>query len=104
MMNETLDVSQEKHYVYILFSLHDEGFYIGYSNNLKIRLTKHAKGEITATKFRRPLKLIHYEYFIDKEDALAREEFLKSGFGRKNLKAMLKRTLPILRNNKISYS
>jgi hypothetical protein len=36
--------------------------------------------------------LIHYEYFIDKADAKAREEFLKSGYGRKQLNQILKRT------------
>lgn len=92
-MIETSDVSPQRYYVYILFSLHDKGFYIGFTTNLKIRLIKHAKGEVSATKLRRPLKLIHYEYFINKEDAMAREEFLKSGFGRKQMKEALKRTL-----------
>lgn len=92
-MSETSDVSSSRYYVYILYSLHDKGFYIGFTTNLKIRLIKHSKGEVTATKSRRPLKLIHYEYFIDEEDAKAREEFLKSGYGRKSLKEMLKRTM-----------
>ncbi len=92
-MNETSDVSTKRYYVYILYSLHDGGFYIGFTTNLKLRLIKHAKGEVVATKFRRPLKLIHYEYFINEEDAKAREEFLKSGFGRKQMKKALKRTL-----------
>ncbi|MBI2443306.1 MAG: GIY-YIG nuclease family protein [Candidatus Levybacteria bacterium] len=70
-----------------------QGFYIGFTSNLKQRLTKHAKGEVTATKFRTPFKLIHYEYFIYDEDAKAREEFLKSGFGRRQMKEVLKRTL-----------
>lgn len=91
-MKETSDVSN-KYYVYILYSLRDGGFYIGFTNNLKSRLTKHAEGEVTATKLRTPFKLIHYEYFINEEDAKAREEFLKSGFGRKQLKEILKRTL-----------
>ncbi len=91
-MKETSDVST-KYYVYILQSLQDGGFYIGFTTNLKVRLTKHSKGEIISTKFRIPFKLIHYEYFINKEDALAREEFLKSGFGRKQFKEILKRTL-----------
>lgn len=56
-------------------------------------MIKHAKGEVTATKFRRPFKLIHYEYFINEADAKAREEFLKSGFGRKQTKQALKNTL-----------
>lgn len=90
-MSETSDVSQ-RFYVYILRSLHDKKLYIGFSANLKERLVKHAKGEVTATKFRRPFKLIHYEYFVNRQDALAREEFLKSGFGRKQLKEILRRT------------
>lgn len=54
---------------------------------------KHASGKVSATKFRRPLKLIHHEYFVSKKDAKAREEFLKSGFGRNQLKQFLKNTL-----------
>lgn len=93
IMKETSDVSTNRFYIYILYSLHDEGFYIGYTTDLKLRLIKHAKGEVIATKFRRPLKLIHYEFFINQKDALAREEFLKSGYGRKQLKEVLKRTM-----------
>ena len=93
MITETSDVSKLRYYVYILFSLHDGGFYIGYTTNLKLRLTAHAEGKVIATKFRRPLKLVFYEYFINEEDAKAREKFLKSGFGRKNWKEMLKRTI-----------
>jgi putative endonuclease len=99
-MNETSDVSihnlvisQERYYVYILFSLKDHHLYIGYTTNLKERLTTHASGKVTSTKDRRPLKLIHYEYFISTADAKAREKFLKSGFGRDQLKSALKRTL-----------
>jgi len=91
-MKETSDVST-KYYVYILNSLRDGGFYIGFTSNLKLRLTHHAKGEVPSTKFRSPFKLIHYEYFINEDDAKAREAFLKSGFGRKQLKEILKRTL-----------
>jgi len=90
-MNETFDVS-EKYYVYILFSLKDKGLYIGFTTDLKKRLREHAKGQSTATKFRTPFKLLHYEYFIDKADAKAREEFLKSGYGREQLDQILKRT------------
>jgi len=91
-MNETFDVSLERYYIYLLFSLKDKGFYIGFTSDLKKRLQKHAKGEVHETGSRRPLKLIHYEYFISKKDAMAREEFLKSGYGRKQLKQILKDT------------
>lgn len=83
----------ESFYVYVLFSLKDKRFYVGFSRNLKTRFSKHTNGEVKSTMHRRPLALIHYEYFISEEDAKAREVFLKSGFGREQLRQSLKRTL-----------
>jgi len=83
----------ERYYVYILLSSKDKKFYTGFTTNLKKRLQEHARGEVKSTKNRKPLKLIHYEYFINEKDARAREVFLKSGFGRDQLKQALKRTL-----------
>jgi len=82
-----------RYYVYTLFSLKDKKLYAGFTTDLKDRLSRHARGEVRSTVNRRPLKLIHYEYFVNEEDAKAREVFLKSGFGRNNLKQALKRTL-----------
>lgn len=86
-------MTKGKYYVYVLFSLKDRKFYVGFTLDLKERFKKHHSGEVISTKHRRPLALIHYEYFIDKEDAKAREVFLKSGFGREQLRQALKRTL-----------
>ena len=80
-------------YVYILFSQQDRKLYIGYTENLKLRLGEHFKGNVTATKNRRPLVLIHYEAFTNEKDAKARERFLKSGFGRSQLKKALQNKL-----------
>ena len=85
------------HFVYVL-KRKDGELYIGYTSDLKKRLTEHANGFVKATHSRLPFKLIHYEYFIDNDDAKARERFLKSGFGRSQLKESLKRTL-----NKLGY-
>jgi len=82
-----------KYYVYTLLSVRDKKFYTGLTINLRKRLSEHARGEVKSTVTRRPLKLIHYEYLTNEEDAKAREVFLKSGFGRNNLKQALKRTL-----------
>ncbi len=81
------------HYVYILFSLKDKKLYTGYSDNLKNRVTDHLKGNVRATKGRRPLILIHYEAFTNLKDAKTREKFLKSGFGRNQLKKALQNKL-----------
>ena len=83
----------KKYYVYTLLSLKDNKVYCGFTTDLKRRLQEHARGEVKSTKDRRPLRLIHYEYFINEDDAKAREVFLKSGFGRNQLKQALRRTL-----------
>ena len=74
-------------------SLKDDKLYTGFTTNLKSRLQEHARGGVKSTQNRRPLGLIHYEYFINEGDAKAREVFLKSGFGRNQTKQALKRTL-----------
>ena len=89
----TFDRGVSRYYVYILYSLKDNKLYIGFTNNLKKRLAEHANGKVDATKNRTPLKLIHYEYFVNRDDAEARERFLKSGYGRKQFKEILKHTL-----------
>ncbi len=91
-MNKTSDVLSG-YFVYVLFSIKDSKFYVGFTHNLEQRLKGHSSGNIDSTRTRRPLKLIHYECFINEDDAKAREVFLKSGFGRTQLKLSLKRTL-----------
>jgi len=81
------------HYVYILKSVKDQKFYVGYTDDLKKRIARHEKGEVGATKFRRPFRLVCYEAFSNKRDALSREKFLKSGFGKQQIEKMLKNSL-----------
>ena len=92
-MKEKSDFSLDNFFVYILFSLKDRKLYIGYTTNIDSRLIEHNSGRVTSTKNRRPFQLIYYEVFTDKDDAKAREKFLKSGFGREQMKHALKRTL-----------
>ena len=70
-------------YVYLLHSARDDGFYIGFSTDLKRRLSQHTRGASFATKSRGPWKLIYYEAYTEREDAEGREKFLKSGAGRR---------------------
>jgi len=86
-------MSLENYFVYVLLSLKDGKFYVGYSRHLNQRLKQHSRGEVISTMNRRPLKIVHYEWFLNEKDAKARERFLKSGFGREQLRASLKRTL-----------
>jgi len=80
-------------YVYLLHSTKDNGFYIGYSTDLKRRLAEHTRGASFATNSRGPWKLLYYEAYTEREDAEGREKFLKSGAGRRFLRAQLRHYL-----------
>jgi putative endonuclease len=69
-------------YTYVLQSLKDNQLYIGWSPDLKKRVTDHNKGLVESTKQRRPLKLVYYEACLDKVKSLKREKYLKTGFDR----------------------
>ena len=77
-------------YVYVLHSTKDNGFYIGFTTNLRARLRQHQNGESFATSHRGPWKLIYYEAYTEREDAEGREKFLKSGAGRRFLRTQLR--------------
>jgi len=81
------------YYTYILQSLINDSFYIGYTSDLKKRFKEHNLGEIKATKPYIPYKLIFYEAFLNRIDAKNREEYLKGGYGRKTIKTMMKKYL-----------
>jgi len=77
------------YYTYVLQSLKDYKFYYGYTNNLKSRIEQHNKGQVESTKYRRPLKSIYFEGCLNKEDALKREKYFKTYYGRMYLKKRL---------------
>jgi len=72
-------------YTYLLESLKDSDYYIGYTNNLKKRLEEHKKGLSFATKSRLPFKLIYFEGCLNQKDAKRREDYLKTTQGRRLL-------------------
>ncbi len=73
-------------YTYVLRSQKDQKLYVGYTPDLRKRIEKHSSGLVLATKDRRPLDLVYYEACLEKEKALKREKYFKTGFGRKFLK------------------
>ncbi len=82
------------YYVYILQSLKDGRTYVGYAENVELRLKQHNFGKVNATKHRRPFKLL----FIEKNNTLAeaksRELYWKSGGGRRKLAKYFKEGFP----------
>ena len=78
------------YFVYILHSLKDNRLYVGCTSDLEKRLKRHNLGQVKATSNRRPLKLIHSERFEDKAEAFNRERFLKSLWGAREKRKILK--------------
>ncbi len=73
-------------YAYILISQKDNKFYYGSTSNIEMRVKKHNKGDVRATKNRRPLEIHYFETFNSRSDAFNREMFWKSIDGYKWLK------------------
>lgn len=70
-------------YVYILESLAEKGgYYVGLTNDLEVRLTKHNAGEVTHTARLRPWRIKTAVAFRDRIQAAAFERYLKSPSGR----------------------
>lgn len=81
------------YYTYILQSEKDKRLYTGYTSDLRKRFREHTEQKSGYTKHRGPYKLIYYEACLDREDAQARELYLKSGRGKRYIKSRLKRFL-----------
>lgn len=73
-------------YTYVLKSKKDNKIYIGFTSDLKKRIGEHINGDVEAIRNRRPLELIYYEACKNKDKALEREKYFKTGFGRRFLK------------------
>ncbi|MFC1810871.1 GIY-YIG nuclease family protein [Patescibacteria group bacterium] len=66
-----------KYYAY-LARCSDNTLYAGYTTDLKNRQAKHNKGEgARYTRIRRPIKIVYYEEFKTKSEAMKREYQLK---------------------------
>jgi putative endonuclease len=76
-------------YTYVLLNEKDNDFYIGFTKDLKKRLEEHKRGSVISTAAKRPLSLVYYEACLNKNDAIKREKYFKSGFGRRFLRNRL---------------
>ncbi len=78
------------YYVYVLKSKKDGNFYVGCTGNLRKRLAEHNNGDVLSTRYRVPFELMYYEASRSKSDALHREKYLKSTYGKRYIRARLK--------------
>jgi putative endonuclease len=82
-------------YTYLLQSRKDKHWYTGCTTDLRKRFREHNNGLSLSTKGRGPFDLIYYEASLIKNDAFAREKYLKSGMGKRYLRNRLKRFLSL---------
>ncbi|MEK7541823.1 MAG: GIY-YIG nuclease family protein [Patescibacteria group bacterium] len=82
-------------YIYLIQSKKNKHWYTGCAIDLRKRFKEHAAGLVPSTKGRDPFDLIYYEACINKNDAFAREKYLKPGMGKRYLKNRLKRFLSL---------
>lgn len=77
-------------YIYVLYSESDGNLYTGYTKNLQSRFEEHNSDKVQSTKHRRPLQLIYFEGCTNKEDAIHREKYLKTHYGKMYIKKRFK--------------
>ena len=70
-------MESQNFFVYILQSKKDETFYIGQTNDLDWRVSKHNEGMSRYTASKRPWRLVYFEMFKTRNAAILREKQLK---------------------------
>lgn len=76
----------EFYYVYVLRSQKDKKFYTGFTQDIEQRLSQHNTGKVYSTKSRIPFDLVYYEVSRNIEDAVHREKYLKTTYGKRYIK------------------
>jgi len=82
------------YHVYILL-LKNKKLYTGFTEDLIRRKEEHDDGKVKSTRNLLPVKLLHYESYLLKTDAMRREKFLKTTEGKRLLKMQIRDILVI---------
>ncbi|MDI1355986.1 MAG: GIY-YIG nuclease family protein [bacterium] len=78
------------YYAYVLRSIKDPHYhYKGHCENLEKRLIQHNSGYTISIRNYVPFKIVYFEEFENKEDAISRERYFKTSAGRRFLKSKL---------------
>ena len=70
-------MKQEKFFVYILQSMKDFSFYVGQCDDLDYRLCKHNDGMSKYTSSKLPWRLVYFEMYGTRSEAIVREKEIK---------------------------
>ena len=76
-------------YAYVIKSLHYDFFYKGHCENLEVRLAQHNSGMTVSIRKYVPFRVIYFEEFVTRAQAIQREKYFKTAAGRWFLKEKL---------------
>ena len=76
-------------FIYILYSLTKDKFYIGFTSNLEERIIRHNQKSKGFTGNTNDWKMMYSESFATKSEALAREKQIKSWKSRSKIQELL---------------
>ncbi|MBD3747857.1 MAG: GIY-YIG nuclease family protein [Sphingobacteriales bacterium] len=77
------------YYAYVIKSELYDYYYKGHCESLEIRLKQHNSGHTQSIKPYIPFKLVYFEEFETREEAIKREKYFKSAAGRRFLKTKI---------------
>ena len=76
-------------YAYVIKSIEHNFFYKGHCEDLEVRLRQHNSGLTHSIKPYLPFKLVYFESFSTRPEAVTREKYFKSAAGRRFLKSKI---------------
>ncbi len=82
-------MEKEYFFVYIIQSKKDGSFYIGQCIDLDYRLSKHNDGFSKYSSSKRPWKLVYFEAYTSRSQAIIRENEIKAKKSRKHLEYLI---------------
>ena len=75
--------------VYILYSSHVDQYYVGHTQNMEDRLSRHNSGRSLSTKKGKPWNLVYTETFETRSEAMLREKAIKKMKSRTYLEQLI---------------
>jgi putative endonuclease len=77
-------------YTYVIQSTQEPSFfYKGHCEDLNKRLEQHNLGSTKSIKNKDPFKIVYWEEFETRQEAIRREKYFKTAAGRRYLKTKL---------------
>ena len=77
-------------FAYVIYSDPHNRFYKGHCESLDMRLKEHNTGKTKSIKAYIPFRLVYFEEFNSRKEAIDREKYFKSAAGRRFLKKKIK--------------